>query len=163
MENLKSVKLCGTSIKRVEDPKYMTGRGMYVDDIKISGMLHVAILRSPYAHAKIKNIDVSKANKIAGVHIILTGADLIKDIDSLPIGTGDDVQSTPRPILAYGEVNYIGEPVALVVAENTYFAYDATDLIEIEYEPLVVIHDPIESLDNGSTKVHEYLDNNLIS
>ena len=162
MENLKSVKLCGTSIKRVEDPKFMTGRGMYVDDIKISGMLHVAMLRSTYAHAKIKNIDVSKANKIAGIHLILTGADLIKDIDSLPIGTGDDVQSTPRPALAYQEVNYVGEPVALVVAENTYSAYDATDLIEIEYEPLVVVHDPISSLHVGSTKVHEHLNNNLI-
>ena len=95
MENLKSVKLCGTSIKRVEDPKYMTGRGMYVDDIQISGMLHVAILRSPYAHAKIKNIDISKANKIAGIHMILTGDDLIKDIESLPIGAGEDVQSPP--------------------------------------------------------------------
>ena len=162
MENLKSVKLCGTSIKRVEDPKYMTGRGMYVDDIQISGMLHVAILRSPYAHAKIKNIDISKANKIAGIHMILTGDDLIKDIESLPIGAGEDVQSTPRPALAYREVNYIGEPVALVVAENTYSAYDATDLIEIEYEPLTVVHDPLSSLDNSSIKVHEHLNNNLI-
>src|SRR5919206_1020077 len=117
-------KMVGQAIKRREDPQLITGRGNYLDDIKLPGMLHAAVLRSPYAHAKINSIDTSKAAALPGVIAVFTGEDMM-DINPLPCawqagGVKNNV-NTPRA-LAVGTVRFTGDGVALVVAENRYIA-----------------------------------------
>jgi carbon-monoxide dehydrogenase large subunit len=157
-------KMVGQAIKRREDPKLITGHGSYLDDIKLPGMLHAALLRSPYAHARIKSIDTSKAAAHAGVVAVFTGEDMM-DINPLPCawqagGVKNNV-NTPRA-LAVGTVRMVGDPIALVVAENRYIARDAVDLIEVEYEPLPVVVDARKATEAGAPQIHENAPNNIV-
>jgi carbon-monoxide dehydrogenase large subunit len=159
-----STKLVGQAIKRREDPRLITGQGTFLDDIKLPGMTHACVLRSPYAHAKIKSIDTSKAKAHPGVVAVFTGEDML-DLNPLPCawqaGRVKNNVNTPR-VLAVGEVHFAGDPVALVIAEDRYIARDACDLIEVEYEPLPVVVDAKKATEPGAPQLHENAPNNIV-
>jgi aerobic carbon-monoxide dehydrogenase large subunit len=132
----------GASIPRIEDPRLLRGRGTYVDDIDLPDMLHAAVLRSTHARARILNIDASAARELPGVHLVLTASDLGEVLEPSPLLVPHHALTQPRTQLplALNEVHYVGEAVAMVVADNRYIAEDALDLIDVEYEPLPVVH-----------------------
>ena len=140
----------------------MRGLGAYVDDVKLPGMLHVAILRSPHAHARIKSIDANAARQLAGVVALVTGAELKERIGTIPT-TADNptLRIPPHRVLAADKVCYVGEGVAVVVAEDRYTARDALDLIQVDYEPLPVVTDPEKSLTPDSPVIHSEWPDNL--
>src|SRR3954454_25315562 len=127
----------GARIQRVEDPRLLQGRGTFVDDVVRPGMLHACFVRSPFARARIGNIDASAALALAGVHAVFIAADLNPGVhEQWYTSMGKDVPDTPRPPLAEGEVRHVGDPVAVVVAADRYVAEDAVDLVEVEYDPM---------------------------
>ena len=151
----------GKSIPRVEDPKFLRGRGGYIDDLVLPGMLHAVVLRSPHAHARIVRIDVEAARAVPGVAAVVTGADALDLCDPLPDFGPDPSKHTWR-LLAHDKVRYVGEGVAVVLAENRYIAEDARDLIDVEYEPLPVVTDPERAIEPGSPLVHDALGSNVM-
>ncbi len=132
----------GAPVQRIEDPRLLRGRGSYVDDFDLPEMLHAAFLRSTHARARIVNIDASTARALPGVHLVLTAADLGELLEPSPLLVPHHALTQPRTQLplAQDEVHYVGETVAMVVADNRYIAEDALDLIDVEYEPLPVVH-----------------------
>jgi carbon-monoxide dehydrogenase large subunit len=151
--------LVGSRIKRREDPRLIMGRGTYVDDIQLPRMTYAAILRSPYAHARILSINVDKAKALPGVVAVMTGADL--QGKNVPCGwTLPDIKVAPHPALAVGKARYTGDAVAVVVAEERYIARDALDLIEVEFEPLPVVVDAEQAIQPGAPQLHEEVPNN---
>jgi len=129
----------GRSMKRVEDPRLLTGHGTYADDIHLSGMAHAAVLRSPHAHARIKSINTSKAKALPGVILVMTGAEAAEQAGPLPCFANPPVK---QMCIAVDRVRHVGEPVAAVVAESRYIAEDALELIDVTWEPLPVMADP---------------------
>src|SRR5690606_13607004 len=133
-------KATGTSVFRREDAKLLTGRGKYIADIQLPNMRHVAILRSPFAHARIVSIDTSQAAAIPGVELIWTGEDTAPLTIGIPTRHADPAfQATIQPVLAQGVVRYVGEAVAVVVATSIHVAEDALAEIMVEYEELPAI------------------------
>jgi carbon-monoxide dehydrogenase large subunit len=153
-------KWVGKSIRRIEDPKFLAGRGGYLDDVALPGMLHAAMVRSPHARARIKSIDVEAARRLPGVVAVVTGSEAAELCNPMP-DFGPAPDKHVWRCLAAGEVRYAGEYVAAVVAENRYIAEDARDLVEVEYEPLTPIVDPMEARAPGSPLVHEPLGSNV--
>ncbi|MBC8171745.1 MAG: molybdopterin-dependent oxidoreductase [Anaerolineae bacterium] len=154
----------GQSIKRREDPRLITGAAKYLEDIEIPGMAYAAILRSPYAHAKIKNINTAKAAAVPGVIAVYTGQDFA-ELPTLPCawqagGVKNNV-NTPR-VLEIDRVTFTGAGVAVVVAENRYIAEDAVELIEVEYEALPVVVDAKKATEPGAPQLHENAPNNIV-
>src|SRR3712207_5174580 len=185
----------GNSVPRKEDPAFLTGNANWTDNIKLPGMLHMVLFRSPYAHAKITSIDVSAAKEQPGVVAVFTDEDLASeldgsameakaapgyalDVDAAPESetdvtpTGNDAAEAPPrsflgwPVtedikipdhwpLARGEVNFAGEPVAVVVATDRYKAQDALQFIEVDYEPMGVVTDIEKALEDEAPLVHE--------
>ena len=137
------LKWIGKNIKRVEDPRLLTGQGRYIDDIDLPNMLQAAVLRSTRAHARIKSIDVSAAAALKSVVKVLTGADVARATGPLPCFSNPTVE---QRCVAVGRVRHVGEAVAVVVAESRYVAEDALDLIAVEYEDLPVMSDPEEAV-----------------
>ncbi|MGV0798628.1 molybdopterin cofactor-binding domain-containing protein, partial [Mycolicibacterium elephantis] len=137
-------KPCGHGrMLRKEDPRFIRGRGNYVDDVVLPGMLHLAILRSPYAHARIVGIDTSAAQAHPKVKAVVTGADLAeKGLAWMPT-LSNDVQA----VLATDKVRFQGQEVAFVVAEDRYSARDALELIDVEYDPVDPVIDARRALD----------------
>ncbi|MDX2179883.1 MAG: xanthine dehydrogenase family protein molybdopterin-binding subunit [Bryobacteraceae bacterium] len=152
--------LVGKRIRRREDPRLITGTATYVDDLKLPGMHHAAILRSPYGAARIKSIDIAAASKHPGVVAVYTGAD-VKDVGPVPCGASLPGLRVPHHhILAQDRVYFVGHPIAVVVATDRYIARDAVDLIEIDFEPLDAVADPEKALAPGAPAVHpEWPDN----
>ena len=151
--------LVGSRIKRREDPRLIMGRGTYVDDIQLPRMTYAAILRSPYAHARIRSINVDKAKALPGVVAVMTGADL--QGKNVPCGwTLPDIKVAPHPALAVGKVRYTGDAVAVVVADERYIARDALDLIEVDFEPLPVVVDAEQAIQPGAPQLHDEVPNN---
>ena len=141
----------GQSIKRKEDDRFIRGKGTYVDDIILPGMLHMAILRSPMAHAKLVSIDTSAAAALDGVVAVITGADLAAhNLAWMPTLSGDT-----QAVFATDKVRFQGQEVAAVVAESPYIAYDALELIQVEYDPLDVIVDPRKALEPGAPLIRD--------
>src|SRR5947209_9251727 len=140
----------GSSIPRNEDPRLLRGKGNYVDDIDLTEQLHATVLRSTHARARILNIDVNAARELPGVHMVLTADDLGEVLEPSPLLVPHHALTQPRTQLplALNEVYYVGEAVAFVVADSRYIAEDALDLIDVEYEPLPVVH----SLEVASAK-----------
>jgi carbon-monoxide dehydrogenase large subunit len=156
----------GSSIKRVEDPRFITGKGRYLDDIKLTGMTHLAILRSPYAHANIRSIDTSAAKGMPGVIAVIVGADIPYNPLPLawPAGGASGIQnnvSTPRA-LATDSVKWTGEGVAAVVAETPEQAIDALDAIQVDYEPLPAVVDAEKATQPGAPQLHDNAPNNVV-
>jgi len=126
----------GMRVARVEDARLLTGHGTYVDDVRLPGMLHACFVRSPFARATVRGIDTSAAVAAEGVRAVFTAADLNPAMrEQWHTSIGPMSPETPRPPLADGEVRFVGDPVALVVAESLYLAEDAAELVEVDYEP----------------------------
>ena len=137
-----TIRYVGTRIPRVEDPRLLTGHGTFVDDVKRPGMLHACFVRSPFARARILSIDTLAARSTPGVHAVLVAEDLNPDVVELWFtGQGRHGPTTPLPPLAEAEVRFVGDPVALVIADDRYLAEDAADLVTVEYEPLNAVVD----------------------
>src|SRR5712692_4653237 len=157
-----ATKLLGERIKRKEDPRLIQGRGHYVDDLKLDGMLHMAMVRSVHAHARLKAVDVSAARSTPGVVAVFTGRDLKGKVGLLPCAIAMEGLKIPEhDCLAVDKVCYVGEPVAAVIATDRYLARDAVDKIEVDYEPLPAITDPEKALKKDSPLVHEKLGDNV--
>jgi len=152
----------GQPLKRVEDPRFITGTGLFADDIALPDVLHSVFVRSLYAHARIKRVDVTEALKQPAVKLVLTGQDLLNRVNKMPtVGEGGDTKPTDRPILPVDEVNFAGEAVALVVADDVYSAEDASELVQVEYESLPAVVDMERAASPDSPRVHEYLKDNI--
>jgi len=153
----------GQPVPRKEDARLIQGRGRYLDDIVLPGTVYLALVRSPYAHARIKRIDTSRARAHPKVLAVFTGEDLRRDgIGSIPVGwLLPDIKLPPHYPLAVDKVRYVGEPVAAVVAVDRYTAEDACELIEVEYEPLPPVVDPEEAMKPGAPLVHEPMGSNV--
>jgi carbon-monoxide dehydrogenase large subunit len=157
----------GKPLLRREDQRFLTGAGQYTDDVVLHGQTYGVFLRSPYAHARIKSIDTSKAAKADGVVAIFTGADLAEaKIGGLPCGwlihnkDGTPMKEPAHPVLAQGKVRHVGDQVALVVAESTLQAKDAAELIEVDYEELAPVID-ITQVEAIGSAVHDEVPNNV--
>ncbi|MGD9920586.1 MAG: molybdopterin cofactor-binding domain-containing protein [Pseudorhodoplanes sp.] len=152
---------CGQSVERVEDAALLTGRGRFIDDLGVRpGTLHAAILRSPHAHARIRAIHTDAARRAEGVAAILTGAEITANSASLVVGVKAPIDCWP---IAVDRVRYVGEPVAVAIAESRYLAEDALDLVEVDYDPLPCVVDPVAALDPAQPVLHEALHTNLVS
>jgi carbon-monoxide dehydrogenase large subunit len=152
----------GTRINRVEDARLLTGRGTFVDDITRPGMLHACFVRSPFARARICGVDASRALALAGVHAVFLAADLNGDVHEQWYSMmGRTTPTTPLPPLAHGEVRFVGDPVALVVAESRYIAEDASELVDVDYEPLPPVVDYLTAED-ASELVHLEYPRNIV-
>ena len=149
----------GQSIRRVEDPKFLLGQGGYIADRITPGCLHAAVLRSPHPHARILRIEITEARALPGVHAVITGQEAAELCDPMPDFGPDPARHTWR-CLAADKVRYVGEGVAVVVADSRYLAEDALELIEVEYEPLPPVVDPERALADGAPLVHEALESN---
>ncbi len=155
----------GASIKRKEDADLLTGRGRFVDDIKLPGMLHAAVLRSPHAHAGIRGIDKRAALALPGVHAVFTFADLPPSMQrqTVPLLVPSPAIKQARMpyCLAKDEACFVGEPVALVVADSRYLAEDAAPLVEVDFEPLPAVSDCAAALAAGAPLAHRDAPSNL--
>jgi aerobic carbon-monoxide dehydrogenase large subunit len=141
----------GQSIKRKEDARFLQGRGNYIEDIKLPGMLHMAVLRSPLAHARINSIDTSAAQALPGVVAVVTGELLAQhNLAWMPTLSGDT-----QAVLATDKVRMQGQEVACVVAEDPYIAHDALELIDVDYEPLPAVTTPQQALEAGAPIIRD--------
>ncbi len=157
----------GKPIKRREDTRFLKGAGRYTDDIKLPHMAHVAFVRSPYAHAKILNIDTTAAAQAEGVIAIYTGSDECGNF-GVPCGwqvnfkNGDTMREPQHPLLAKEKVRHVGEAVAVVVAETQALARDAAELVEVEYEELPAVTNPRDAMQPGAPLVHDQWPDNAV-
>lgn len=159
-------KTVGARIKRREDPRLIQGLAHYVDDIKLPDTLHVAILRSPYAHARINAIDTAAAQNLPGVKAVVTGDDIKDTIGGIPCAATDPegfpgIKVPHHPVLATDKVRFVGEPIAAVAATDAYIARDALDLIEVDCDPLDAVNSADAALAEGAPVLHEDWDDNL--
>jgi len=162
MSAVKSDTYVGKPIKRVEDPRLIQGKATYADDLKLPGMLHMVVVRSPHAHARITRIDTEAARAMPGVKAVFTGADLNSLLGTVPCASEMPGMKAPRHTVLAGErVYFVGHPVALVVAEDRYTAADAAQRIEVDYDPLPVVSDPERALEPGSARTHPDMEDNV--
>ena len=150
----------GQTVRRVEDPQLIGGRGLFTDDVTLPGQLHLAFLRSPHAHAEIRSIDTAAARGMPGVVAVYTGADLVlAGVQPIPGPTafrrpdGTPAATPPRRALAHGRVRYVGEPVAAVVAHSLAAARAAADAVGVEYEDLPAVVDAFEAMQPGAPRL----------
>ena len=154
----------GARVNRSEDPKYLRGLGSYVDDIRLKGMLHAVFVRSPYAHARILSIDTKEAEAVPGVVCVKTGADLEDRIGKMAtIAMAREVTAPKRAVLAVDRARYVGDAVAVVVADSRYTAEDGADVVEVDWEPLPVVTDPEKALEPGAPQIHENVEGNNLA
>ena len=149
--------LFGKSIKRREDPRLVTGKGNFVDDLKIPFTTHAAFVRSPHAHARIGKIDSTAARKVPGVLAVYTGKDLVAGgVKPIPVGwLLPNIKVPAHYPLAVDKARHMGEPVAVVIAETPYAARDAAELVEVDYDVLPAVPDGADALERGSPVVHD--------
>ena len=142
----------GSGIRRREDPRLITGAATYTDDFTAPGMVHAAMLRSPHAHARITKIDTTRARQAPGVVAVFTGADVEGVLQPVPCAwllPNADLKVAAYPAIAKDTVRYVGDIVATVVAETASQAYDALELIEVDYEPLPSVTSPLTRTSGG--------------
>jgi len=158
----KEPSIIGQPLKRLEDPRFITGTGRFTDDISLPNMLHGFFVRSLHAHARIESVSIEEAAKQPGVRLVLTGSDVVDQVGEMPtMDWGQESKATHRPILAVREANFAGEAVALIVADDPLSAEDASELVRVDYAPLPPVVDPVRATERGSAKVHDYLDDNI--
>ncbi len=160
LEDLPTSKLrfVGRSVERVEDHSLVTGRTEFIDNVRLPGMLHCAILRSPYAHARIKRVDTRAAEQLPGVVAVVSGEDALRW--SFPTATVPEGWGTH--CLATDKARYVGEPVAAVAATSRYIAEDATELIAVDYDPLPAVVDGLQAVRPDSPRLFEQHSNNIM-
>ncbi|MFQ5893050.1 MAG: xanthine dehydrogenase family protein molybdopterin-binding subunit [Nitrospinota bacterium] len=152
----------GSEVKRLEDPRLIQGRAQYVDDITLPGVLYAFVLRSPWPHARIVNLDVAAAATMPGALAVLTGKDLKNKVRPKALAIAPPgIKLPPHPPLALEKVTFVGHPVAVVLASDRATARDAADLIQIEYDPLDPVTDPEGALAPGAPLLYEEVPGNL--
>ena len=154
----------GQPVKRKEDRRLITGYGEFLEDIKLPGMLYAVFVRSPVAHGKIVSIDTSEAENYPGVVAVFTARDLEGKVNDNPVAwiVPDSNQAdVKRPLLARDKVRFMGEPVAVVIAESRQAAYDAAELVYVDYEDLPAVVQADEAVKDGAPLVHEHVPNNI--
>ncbi len=157
--------LVGTPVKRREDPRLITGQATYVDDIKLTGMLHMAVVRSPYGHARINSIHTEAARNHPGVVAVYTAEDLKGVVGSIPVAVPVGTIAAGmgvRNALAEGKVRFYGDPVAVVIATDRYTARDARDLVEVDYEPLPAVVDVEKAMQPDAPLLYEDFGTNVV-
>src|SRR5437870_1258008 len=147
-------RILGSAIKRREDPRLVTGQAKYTDDFALPGIVYMSVVRSPYAHARIRRIDTKKAAAMPGVVGVFTGQQM-KEAGFGPIPCawvvpGSDTKTPAYPPIAIDTVRYVGNAVAIVIASDRYQARDAADEVTVDYEPMAVIVDAFEATKAGS-------------
>ena len=158
-----TTRIFGSGIRRREDPRLITGQSSYTDDIQLIGLAHAAILRSPHGHARITSIDTSAAQSAPGVVAVYTGADIEGKLTPIPcawVVPDSDVKTVPYPAIAKDTVRYVGDAVAVVVAESRVQAEDALELINVNYEVLPAVVNAEAALREGAPQLHEDAPNN---
>jgi carbon-monoxide dehydrogenase large subunit len=154
-----ATRFVGQAVRRKEDPRLLSGRGRYVGDVALPGMLHAAFVRSPFPCARIVGVDASAAAAVADVHGVFLSEELERAGKvAIIAGAGD----SPFPPLARGRVLFVGDPVAIVVAESRALAEDAAELVEVDYEPEEVVVSIDDALREGGPIVHEGQPSNLL-
>ncbi len=156
-------RLFGSSIKRREDPRLITGRGNFTDDIKLPGTTYAAFVRSPYAHARIRSIDIAAAKAVPGVVAVFTGKDLVgSGVKPLPCGwLLPGIKVPPHMPLAADKARYMGDAVAVVIAENPYLAKDGAEQVVVDYEPLPAVAAGEKALAAKAPQVHTEVPGNV--
>ncbi len=158
----KADRYTGSRVHRVEDERLLTGGGTFVDDISLPGMLHACFIRSPFPRASIRTIDTAAALALPGVRFVFTAADLNPGVhEQWHTAVGPKSPETPRPPLAEDEARFVGDPVAMVVAESRYIAEDAAELVEVDYEPLPAVLD-YTTAEQSDVLVHQSHGSNRI-
>jgi carbon-monoxide dehydrogenase large subunit len=156
--------LCGSRVKRREDPRFITGTGNYVADITLPDMVYVKFVRSPYAHALIKSVDASAAKEVKGVLGVYTGVDLKNKLAPVPcawlVPTEPPIKVPEYRAVAVDKVRYVGDPVAVVVAESQAAAEEAAERVNVVYEPLPVVVDQEDAVKDGAPRLYEGIDKN---
>jgi carbon-monoxide dehydrogenase large subunit len=158
-------RIFGSGIKRREDPRLLTGQGKFTDDFVLPGMTHMAVVRSPYAHARVKKIDATRARSLPGVLGVYTGQDM-KDagFGGIPcawVVPNSDTKTPAYPPIAIDTVRYVGNAVAIVVADDRYRARDGADAVQVDYEPLPVVVDPWKAAQPGAPALHSDVPGNV--
>jgi len=158
----------GEAVKRREDYRFLTGAGTYTDDVKLDHQTYATFVRSPHAHAKIRSIDTSRARQAPGVIAVFTGEDIANaKIAGLPCGwlitdiNGQPMKEPPHPVLAQGKVRYVGDHVAVVIAETQLQARDAAEMVDVDYEVLPAVVDVTDAIKPGAPAVHDIAPNNV--
>ncbi len=152
--------LTGQSVKRIEDPRLITGAGQYLEDLDIADLAYVALLRSPHAHANVRSIDTTAASQLNGVLAVVTAADL-GDVGDVPVG--GDINIPEHPPLAGDVVRFVGDPLVAVVAESQAIAEDALELISVDYETQPAVVDAREALKESASLVHPQFGTNVVT
>ncbi|MGA8950106.1 MAG: molybdopterin cofactor-binding domain-containing protein, partial [Xanthobacteraceae bacterium] len=157
----------GARVKRLEDPALLTGRGRFVDDLKLPGLLHACFVRSPHAHAMVRSIDIGTAMAVPGVHAVLAVDDLPEPMRHMPIPmlTPNPAIATPRTqmALARDEACYVGQPIAVVIADSRYLAEDAAAAVAVDYDVLAAAGDCRAAIKDGAPRAHSDLASNVIA
>jgi carbon-monoxide dehydrogenase large subunit len=156
--------LFGARVRRREDPRLITGRATYTDDLRLPGLVHAVMVRSPHAHARIRGVDVAAARARPGVLAVFTGADLAGKVGPIPTAwliPNADLRTPPHPPLAVDRVRYVGDAVAVVVAEDRYIARDAAELVRVDYEPLPAVADAEAALRPDAPVIHDQAPGNV--
>ena len=155
----------GSPVKRLEDLRLLPGRGRFVDDIKLKDMLHAVILRSPLAHGRIKSIDVAAAEAMKGVHAVITAADLGDEVPCVPLRLMPmvELESFAQPVMARSKVRYVGEALAVILADNAAIGEDALAALVVEIEPLKAVSNRQDALAGGSLLFEEWRSNRAIT
>jgi aerobic carbon-monoxide dehydrogenase large subunit len=156
-------RIFGARMRRKEDPRFLTGRGMYTDDVQIAGTLHAAFVRSPHAHARIRGIDLDAARSHPGVVAVYTGKDLADGgVNGIPVGwLLPGLKPSNHHAIAAEKVHYTGEPVAVIVAESAFAARDAAELVAVDYDPLPAVADAEQALADGAPVVRNDASDNV--
>jgi carbon-monoxide dehydrogenase large subunit len=159
--------LIGSAMKRREDYRFLTGSGTYTDDVKLDRQTYAVFVRSPHAHATIKRIDTSKAKQAPGVLAVFTGEDTANaKINGLPCGwlitdvNGQPMKEPAHPVLAQGKVRYVGDHVAVVIAETYFQAKDAAELVAVDYQTLPAVVDVVDARKSGAPTIHDMAPDN---
>ncbi|HUP38104.1 MAG TPA: molybdopterin cofactor-binding domain-containing protein [Candidatus Limnocylindria bacterium] len=156
-----TARVLGASIKRREDPRFITGKGNYTDDLKLAGLTHAVFVRSPHANAKIRKIDTARASKAPGVVAIFTGKDMT-GVNSLPCGwLLPELKIPPHMPLASDAARYVGDPVAIVIAESQSAASDAAEMVAVDWEVLPSVTSTEKASAKGSPQIHEVAPGNV--
>src|SRR5436309_1132498 len=159
-------KYIGARVQRVEDPKFIRGKGQYVGGMVQPGMVHVAFIRSKHAHARIKSIDVSRARKLPGVVGVWTGKDTKDRFEPIRPAILTDVVPRFKPCawypMTFDKARFVGDILGVVAAESRYVAEDALELIDIDFEELDPVADPERALEGGGPLVHEEWGDNVM-
>src|SRR4051812_30762412 len=152
----------GKARRRKEDARLITGRTTWTDNMTLPGMLHIAVVRSPVAHAKISNVDLTAAQQSPGVIAVFSGRDFADEQGSIPCAwpVTPDMVNPGHPSVAVEEVNHVGEAVAVIVARSKTAAQDAVELVDVDYEPLPVVLDMEQAIAEDPDLCHDHLNSN---